>query len=203
MCHRIRKKTHNRWHPLTLSTSCWHLPICTCVYFSVDVLFHLHHLNENTLRHTWRQADYWRLASSTCRGSRAAAQGRKWGLLILFHFFFPVAFFSLLWLTVDLQVSFESGSSSGILGFAFISSRVLQLNVGDFQHRLGLAQPRLFGDVAIYLPPCDCRHWTVTREEAGGLAAKRAKVRVREHIQSNISSWLHLLVFASFLSEWL
>lgn len=73
----------------------------------------------------------------------------------------------LLGLTVDLQVSFACGSSSGILGFAFVSSRVLQLNVGDFQHRLGLAEPRLFGDVAIYLPPCDCRHWTVTREERG------------------------------------
>lgn len=68
-------------------------------------------------------------------------------------------------LTVDLQMSFESGASSGILGFAFVSSRVLQLNVGDFQHRLGLAQPRLFRDVAIYLPPCDCWHRTVTTEE--------------------------------------
>lgn len=68
-------------------------------------------------------------------------------------------------LTVDLQVSFESGASSWILGFALVRSRVLQLNVGNFQHGLRLPKPRFFGDVAVYLPPCDCWHGTARREK--------------------------------------
>lgn len=70
-------------------------------------------------------------------------------------------------LTVNLQMAFEGCASSGILSFAFISSRVLQLNVGDFQNCLGLPKSCFFGDVAIYLPPCNCWHWAVTTEEGG------------------------------------
>lgn len=62
-----RKKLHNFWHQLTLSTSCWYLPICMCVYLRPGVLSHLHDLNKNT----WKQVDYWGLASSArCGGSK-------------------------------------------------------------------------------------------------------------------------------------
>lgn len=71
---------------------------------------------------------------------------------------------SMLKLTVDLQMPLESIASSGILSFALIRSRVVQLNVGNFKHCLGLPEPCFFGDVAIYLPPCDCWHWAAMTE---------------------------------------
>lgn len=68
-------------------------------------------------------------------------------------------------LTVDLEMSFECGASSWIFSFTLVRSWVLQLNVGNLQHSLWLSKSRFLGDVAIYLPPCDCRHWALRREE--------------------------------------
>lgn len=63
-------------------------------------------------------------------------------------------------LTINLQVAFESSSSSGVLCFAFVGSRVLQLDIGNLQDGLGLPQSGLLRDVAVDFPPCDGRNGT-------------------------------------------
>lgn len=58
-------------------------------------------------------------------------------------------------LTVHLDVSPEGRSSSGVLRFTLVTSCVVQLDVGNLQHRLRLPESRLFWDVPVNLPPCD------------------------------------------------
>lgn len=66
-------------------------------------------------------------------------------------------------LTVDLDVSPEGRSSSGVVGFTLIASSVVQLDVWNLQYSLRLAESSLFWDVPIDLPPRD--GWNRTERE--------------------------------------